>query len=89
MGALPKNLRTTSSQAPQVTSIERTVTFPEAVRTPGRVRTAQLTSAYAPNECTVVDRYVSPGRSTVDGNPGLFGESGKCWVSRASPSPWR
>jgi hypothetical protein len=29
---------------------------------------------------------VSPGRRTVDGNCGLFGESGKCWVSRQSPS---
>lgn len=41
------------------------------------------------NECTVVDRYVCPGRSTVDGNDGWFGESGKCWVSRAKASPCR
>lgn len=41
------------------------------------------------NECTVVDRYVCPGRSTVDGNDGWLGESGKCWVSRAKASPCR
>jgi hypothetical protein len=38
-------------------------------------------------EWIVVERYVSPGRSTVDGNDGWFGESGKCWVSRHSASP--
>lgn len=29
---------------------------------------------------------VSPGRSTVVGNSGLFGESGQCWHSMATPS---
>ena len=28
------------------------------------------------NRCTVVLWYVSPGRNTVDGNSGRFGESG-------------
>ncbi len=46
-------------------------------------------AAHEPNEWIVVVRYVSPGRSTVDGNDGWFGESGKCWVSRHSPSPCR
>lgn len=32
----------------------------------------------------VVDWNTSPGRRTVVGNSGLFGESGKCWVSRQS-----
>ena len=38
---------------------------------------------------TVVVLYVSPGRRTVEGKSGWLGESGKCWVSSASPSPWR
>ena len=29
---------------------------------------------------------VSPGRSTVVGKSGLFGESGQCWHSMATPS---
>ncbi len=44
---------------------------------------------HAPNEWTVVVRYVCPGRSTVDGKDGWFGESGKCCVSRHSASPCR
>lgn len=34
---------------------------------------------------TVRERYVSPGRSVVVGKLGLFGESGKCCVSRQKP----
>ena len=37
------------------------------------------------NWCTVVSWYSSPGRSTVVGKLGWFGESGKCWVSRQKP----
>ncbi len=46
-------------------------------------------AAHASKECTVVVRYVWPGRSTVDGKDGWFGESGKCCVSRHRASPWR
>ena len=41
----------------------------------------------ASNEWIVVVLYVWPGRSTVEGNDGWFGESGKCCVSRHSASP--
>src|SRR5688572_22556283 len=34
---------------------------------------------------TVLDLYSSPGFSVVDGKEGLFGESGKCCVSRQKP----
>ncbi len=40
---------------------------------------------FAENLKTVIVRYVSPGRRTVDGNSGRLGESGKCWVSRQKP----
>src|SRR5690606_41695418 len=39
-----------------------------------------------PNRKTVVEVKVSPGRRTVDGNDGWFGESGKCCVSRQKPA---
>ena len=39
-----------------------------------------------PNANTVVDRYSCPGLRIVDGNSGLFGESGKCCVSRQKPA---
>jgi hypothetical protein len=42
-----------------------------------------------PNVNTVRDANVSPGRSTVDGNAGWFGASGKCWVSRQKPKRFR
>src|SRR5215471_19479547 len=35
---------------------------------------------------SVRERKASPGRRTVLGNPGSFGEFGKCWVSRQSAS---
>ncbi len=38
-----------------------------------------------PNVNTVCVRYSAPGRSVVVGNFGLFGESGKCCVSRQKP----
>jgi len=38
-----------------------------------------------PNANTVFDSYVCPGRSIVDGKFDLFGESGKCCVSRQNP----
>ena len=44
--------------------------------------------AYFPllvNRNAVVVRKVSPGRSTVEGNCDLFGESGKCCVSKHTP----
>jgi len=37
------------------------------------------------NRYTVRDVYSAPGRRMVDGKPGWLGESGKCWVSSASP----
>ncbi len=43
-------------------------------RTP--IETLSCLSYFAENRYTVVDLYVSPGRSTVEGNFGLFGESG-------------
>lgn len=55
---------------------------PPAGPHPGRARSAQLT----PSRSTVVERNSSPGRSTVLGNAGWFGESGKCWVSSAIPA---
>lgn len=39
------------------------------------------------NPYTVLERNTSPGRRTVLGNAGRLGESGKCWVSSAMPSP--
>ena len=42
-----------------------------------------------PNRWTVSCRYVSPGRSTVEGNSGRLGESGKCCVSRQKPACFR
>src|SRR5262249_60928088 len=39
----------------------------------------------APKRKTVEVLYVAPGFSTVEGNLGSFGESGKCWVSRQNP----
>ena len=36
---------------------------------------------------TVIELNVSPGASSVDGNSGWFGESGKCCVSRQNASP--
>ena len=38
-----------------------------------------------PNLKIVSDSNGFPGRKTVDGNCGLFGESGKCCVSRQMP----
>src|SRR5690606_37500120 len=66
---------------------EKTVT----AGTPGACSASRAPAAggHTPNEWTVVVRYVSPGRSTVAGNDGWCGESGKCWVSRHSPSPCR
>jgi hypothetical protein len=37
------------------------------------------------NRCTVTAWYSSPGRRTVEGKFGRFGESGKCWVSKQKP----
>ena len=54
---------------------------------------AALGSAAAAVRGEVQDRRglvgLSPGLTTVEGKFGWFGESGKCWVSSASPSPWR
>jgi hypothetical protein len=43
----------------------------------------------AEKRSSVVLVKVSPGRSTVLGKSGWFGESGKCSVSRHRPSPCR
>lgn len=40
------------------------------------VRVNRPDSPYTENLNTVVVRYISPGRSTVDGKAGWFGESG-------------
>ena len=40
----------------------------------------------AENAQMMASLKVSPGRSTVVGNSGLFGESGQCWHSMATPS---
>ena len=41
-----------------------------------------------PKANTVSERYSCPGRRMVEGNPGWFGESGKCCVSRQKPDRW-
>ncbi len=51
--------------------------WPDAIRI--------VISGYTEKRKMVVDRYSSPGRSTVLGNCGWFGESGKCCVSRQKP----
>jgi hypothetical protein len=40
------------------------------------------------NRKIVVELKVCPGLSTVEGNAGWFGESGKCCVSRQNPYRW-
>jgi hypothetical protein len=43
-------------------------------------------SAYRAENCHAVTvRYGCPGFTSVVGKPALFGESGKCWVSRHNP----
>jgi len=42
----------------------------------------QNTYLFTPKVRVVVERYSWPGRRTVEGKAGWFGESGKCWVSR-------
>lgn len=66
---------------------EQVMAVPRRVKACGaqRIRAAQC----AENVWTVLVRYVWPGRSTVEGQDGWFGESGKCWVSRHMPSPCR
>src|SRR3954469_23132936 len=49
------------------------------VRRPGQGRGS------TPNARAVVEANVFPGRSTVGGKSGRFGEWGKCCVSSASP----
>jgi hypothetical protein len=50
---------------------------------------AALATYLLKNVKTVVLLKVCPGRRIADGNCGLFGESGKCWVSRHRPAWFR
>src|SRR5579875_3758376 len=50
-------------------------------------RTTSATCSYStPKVHVVVECSVCPGRSTVEGNDGSLGESGKCCVSSARPA---
>jgi hypothetical protein len=55
-------------------------------RRAGRGLEAGARSRSVPNLQTVLDESSSRGRSTVVGNSGLLGESGKCCASSASPA---
>jgi hypothetical protein len=54
-------------------------------RSPLHPRTPHLQDFRVENRCTVTSWYSSPGRRTVEGKFGRFGESGKCWVSKQKP----
>lgn len=53
---------------------------------PSQIRATNPPNYFTVKWYTVVLLNVSPGRNTVDGNDGWFGESGKCCVSRHRPA---
>src|SRR5579884_802654 len=78
--------------------------WPSVVLRPGEVLRPRTTFRFGvagpelssgpatPKRKVVRGRSTSPGRSTTEGQSGSpmwLGESGKCWVSRANPSPCR
>src|SRR5258708_1858941 len=69
----PPLRRERKNTAATMRTIQRTATFPE-------YRYLLVVNRY-----TVVELNLWPGFNSVVGNDGLFGESGKCCVSRQNP----